>query len=79
LSVAAILVIDGQDVGNVDSLYVALFACGLVFIGDVAGELVFRACNLMRSASCADMFPTVDDDPSCSVRPLSVPAGGTEP
>src|SRR5262249_17511895 len=72
LSVACVIEVDGQDVGGVDQLDVALFAGRLVFERDVLGELAFGFFNLVRKASRGEMPASIDDEPGCPAVELSV-------
>jgi hypothetical protein len=51
-----ILIIDREYIGERNLLYVAFFPDGLVFRGDVVGELALRRCNFVRSTSCGDVL-----------------------
>src|SRR5262249_34953977 len=67
-----IVQVDGQDVGDVDRLDVALFAGRLVFERNVFGELAFGFFNLVRKASRGEMPAAIDDEPGCPAVELSV-------
>src|SRR5215472_11959477 len=79
LPVAAVFLIDRQNVGNVDVFYVARFARGLIFCRDVFGELAFCCRNLARSAACGDMLVAIEDDPACPPDVVAVAPGRPEP
>jgi hypothetical protein len=80
LPVPEILIVDRQDVGNVDLLYLARLARGAVLCGDILCELAFCCCNFALSASCGDMFIAVENDPGGLANgAVTVTSFGAEP
>jgi len=72
LSGACVIEVDGEDVGDIDRLDVALLAGWLVFERDVLGEFAFGFFNLVRKASRGEMPAVIDDEPDCPALELSV-------
>src|SRR5262249_53391316 len=79
LPIPEILLVNRQNVGNVDLVYVARLARRAILGGDIFRKFAFCCFNFALSASCGDMLAAVENDPGCVMLTFPVPACWTEP